>query len=66
MNKREAIQTSESYGKAIIDTPIHPERDYAQLDALYKVLNQLGLTSVKLAEMRDVVNSTLDNPYELV
>lgn len=66
MNKREVIQTFESYGKAIIDTPIHPERDYAQLDALYKVLNQLGLTSVKLAEMRSVVNSTLDNPYELV
>lgn len=66
MNKREVIQTFESYGKAIIDTPIHPERDYAQLDALYRVLNQLGLTSVKLVEMRDVVNSTLDNPYELV
>lgn len=66
MNKREVIQTFESYGKAIIDTPIHPERDYAQLDALYGVLNQLGLTSVKLAEMRSVVNSTLDNPYELV
>ena len=66
MNKREVIQTFESYGKAIVDAPIHPERDYAQLDALYRVLNQLGLTSVKLAEMRDVVNSTLDNPYELV
>lgn len=66
MNKREVIQTFESYGKAIVDTPIHPERDYVQLDALYRVLNQLGLTSVKLAEMRDVVNSTLDNPYELV
>ena len=66
MNKREVIQTFESYGKAIIDTPIHPERDYAQLDTLYRVLNQLGLTSVKLAEMRSVVNSTLDNPYELV
>lgn len=66
MNKREVIQTFESYGKAIIGTPIHPERDYAQLDVLYRVLNQLGLTSVKLAEMRDVVNSTLDNPYELV
>lgn len=66
MNKRQVIQTFESYGKAIIDTPIQPERDYAQLDALYRVLNQLGHTSVKLAEMRDVVNSTLDNPYELV
>lgn len=66
MNKRQVIQTFESYGKAIIDTPIQPERDYAQLDALYRVLNQLGLTSVKLAEMRGVVNSTLDNPYELV
>lgn len=66
MNRREVIQTFESYGKAIIDTPIHPERDYAQLDALYRLLNQLGLTSVKLTEMRDVVNSTLDNPYELV
>ena len=52
MNKRQVIQTFESYGKAIIDTPIQPERDYAQLDALYRVLNQLGLTSVKLAEMR--------------
>lgn len=66
MNKREVIQTFESYGKAIIDTPTQPERDYAQLDALYRVLNQLGLTSVKLAKMRSVVNSTLDNPYELV
>lgn len=66
MNKRQVIQTFESYGKAIIDTPIQPERDYAQLDALYRVLNQLGLTSVKLAEMRGVVNSTLDNPYDLV
>ena len=66
MNKREVIQTFESYGKAIVDTPIYPERDYAQLDTLYRVLNQLGLTSVKLAEMRDVVNSTLGNPYELV
>ena len=66
MNKREVIQTFESYGKAIVDTPIHPERDYAQLDVLYRVLNQLGLTSVKLVEMRNVVNSTLDNPYELV
>lgn len=66
MNKREVIQTFESYGKAIVDTPIHPERDYAQLDALYRALNQLGLTSVKLAEMRSVVNSTLDNPYESV
>ena len=66
MNRREVIQTLESYGKAIVDTPIHPERDYAQLDALYRVLNQLGLASVKLAEMRSVVNSTLDNPYELV
>lgn len=66
MDKREVIQTFESYGKAIVDTSIQPERDYAQLDALYRVLNQLGLTSVKLAEMRDVVNSTLDNPYELV
>lgn len=66
MNKREVIQTFESYGKAIIDTPIHPERDYAQLDVLYRVLNQLGFTSVKLAEMRNVVNSTLDNPYELM
>lgn len=66
MNKREVIQTFESYGEAIIGTPIQPERDYAQLDALYRVLNQLGLTSVKLAEMRNVVNSTLDNPYELV
>ncbi len=66
MNKRQVIQTFESYGKAIIDTPIQSERDYAQLDALYRVLNQLGLTSVKLAEMRGVVNSTLDNPYELV
>ena len=66
MNKREIIQTFESYGKAIVDTPISPERDYAQLDALYRVLTQLGCKSVKLAEMRDVVNSTLDNPYELV
>lgn len=66
MNKREVVQTFESYGKAIIDTPIHPERDYAQLDALYRVLNQLGLTSVRLAEMRDVVNSTLDNSNRLV
>lgn len=66
MNKREVIQTFESYGKAIIDTPINPERDYAQLDALYRVLNQLGLTSVKLAEMRGVVNSTLDNQNRLV
>nr|DAY30875.1 MAG TPA: hypothetical protein [Caudoviricetes sp.] len=66
MNKREVIQTFESYGQAIYEMPIHPERDYAQLDALYRVLNQLGLTSVKLAEMRSVVNSTLDNPYELV
>ena len=66
MNKREVIQAFESYGRAIVDTPIHPERDYAQLDTLYRVLNQLGLTSVKLAEMRSVVNSTLDNPYELV
>lgn len=66
MNRREVIQTFESYGKAIVDMPISPERDYAQLDALYRVLNQLGITSVKLAEMRDVVKSTLDNPYELV
>lgn len=66
MNKREVIQTFESYGQAIYEMPINPERDYAQLDALYRVLNQLGLTSVKLAEMRGVVNSTLDNPYELV
>ena len=66
MNKRQVIQTFESYDKAIIDTPINPERDYAQLDALYRALNQLGLTSAKLAEMRGVVNSTLDNPYELV
>lgn len=66
MNKREVIQTFESYGKAIIDTPIQPERDYAQLDALCRVLNQLGLTSVKLAEMRGVVNSTLDNQNRLV
>ena len=66
MNKRQVIQTFESYGKAIIDTPIQPERDYAQLDTLYRVLNQLGLTSVKLAEMRDVVNSTLDNSNRLV
>ena len=66
MSKREVIQTFESYGKAIVDTPISPERDYAQLDALYRVLTQLGCKSVKLAEMRDVVNSTLDNPYELV
>lgn len=66
MNKREVIQTFESYGQAIYEMPIHPERDYAQLDALYRVLTQLWCKSVKLAEMRDVVNSTLDNPYELV
>ena len=66
MNKREIVQTFESYGKAIVDMPIHPERNYAQLEALYNVLNQLGLTSVRLAEMRSVVNSTLDNPYQLV
>nr|DAJ31014.1 MAG TPA: hypothetical protein [Caudoviricetes sp.] len=66
MNKREVIQTFESYGQAIIDAPIEPERDYAQLDALYRVLNQLGLTSVKLAELKDVVNSTLDNSNRLV
>lgn len=66
MNKREVMQTFESYGQAIVDMPIHPERDYAQLCALYNVLTQLGLTSVKLAEMRSVVNSTLDSPYELV
>lgn len=46
--------------------PIHPERDYAQLEVLYNALNQLGCTSVKLAKLKDVVNSTLDNPYELV
>jgi hypothetical protein len=66
VNKREVIQTFESYGQAIIDAPIEPERDYAQLDALYRVLNQLGLTSVKLAELKDVVNSTLDNSNRLV
>lgn len=66
MNRREVIQTFESYGQAIVDMPIHPERDYAQLEALYNVLNQLGLTSVKLAEMRSVVNSTLDNSNRLV
>ena len=52
MNRREVIQTFESYGEAIIDIPIQPERDYAQLDVLYRVLNQLGLTSVKLAPTR--------------
>ena len=46
--------------------PIHPERDYAQLEALYNVLNQLGCTSVKLAKLKDVVNSTLDNKNRLV
>lgn len=66
MNKREIVQTFESYGQAIYEMPIRPERDYAQLDALYRVLTQLGCESVKLAEMRSVVNSTLDNPYELV
>lgn len=66
MNRREVIQTFESYGQAIVDMPIHPERDYAQLEALYNVLSQLGLTSVKLAEMRSVVNSTLDNSNRLV
>ena len=66
MNKREIVQTFESCGQAIYEMPIHPERDYAQLDALYRVLTQLGCKSVKLAEMRSVVNSTLDNPYELV
>lgn len=66
MNKRRVIQTFESYGRAIIDMPIHPERDYAQLDALYNVLTQLGCESIRLAEMRDVVNSTLDNHDQLV
>ena len=66
MNKREIVQTFESYGQAIYEMPIHPERDYAQLDALYRVLTQLGCKSVKLAEMRDVVNSTLDNSTRLV
>nr|DAY33366.1 MAG TPA: hypothetical protein [Caudoviricetes sp.] len=66
MNKREVIQTFESYGQAIYEMPIHPERDYAQLEALYNVLNQLGCTSVKLAKLKDVVNSTLDNQNRLV
>lgn len=66
MNKKEVIQTFESYGQAIYEMPIHPERDYAQLETLYNVLSQLGCTSVKLAKLKDVVNSTLDNPYELV
>lgn len=66
MNKREVVQTFESYGQAAVYMPIHPERDYAQLEALYNVLNQLGCASVKLAKLKDVVNSTLDNPYELV
>ena len=66
MNKREVIQTFESYAQAIANIPIHPERDYAQLDALYNVLTQLGCTSVKLAKLRDVVNSTLDNSNPLV
>nr|DAD96799.1 MAG TPA: hypothetical protein [Podoviridae sp. ctdDI2] len=43
MNKREVIQTFESYGQAIYEMPIHPERDYAQLEALYNVLSQLGV-----------------------
>lgn len=66
MNKREVMRTFESYGQAIVDMPIHPERDYAQLEALYNALNQLGCTSVKLAKLRDVVNSTLDNSSRLV
>lgn len=66
MNKREVVQIFESYGKAIVDMPIHPERDFAQLEALYNVLTQLGCTSVKLAELKDVVNSTLDNQNWLV
>jgi len=66
VNKREVIQTFESYGQAIYEMPIHQERDYAQLEALYNVLNQLGCTSVKLAELKDVVNSTLDNSNRLV
>ena len=66
MDKREVIQTFESYGQAIYEMPIHPERDYAQLEALYNVLNQLGCASVKLAELKDVVNSTLDNQNRLV
>lgn len=41
MNKREVIQTFESYGEAIIDTPIQPERDYAQLDALYRGIKSI-------------------------
>lgn len=66
MNEREVIQTFESYGQAIYEMPIHPERDYAQLEALYNVLNQLGCASVKLAKLKDVVKSTLDSQNRLV